>query len=156
MPLALRLSWWMTWLHFISYLSVGSLTVKNIYMTPSSMHLPLHLSPIACFTWILVFAHCSSVMICGLTWVYATSITYFVCKCTTVTGVMCKWMKQSLHIRGIKRLFMQCMFVGICTSSTLFLFILLLCTLVTTYTVCYIAIYLWTLNDTKLSVPNIH
>lgn len=51
---------------------------------------------------------------------------------------------------------MQCMFVGICTSSTLFLFILLLCTLVTTYTVCYIAIYLWTLNDTKLSVPNIH
>ena len=53
---------------------VRFLTVKNIHVTPSSVHLPLRLSWIACFMWILILTHCFTVMICSLTWVHAISI----------------------------------------------------------------------------------
>ena len=57
------------------FLQVNPLTVKNIYVTPSSMYLPLHLSWITCFTWTLVLTYCSIVMICCHIWVYAIIIT---------------------------------------------------------------------------------
>ena len=85
----------MTWVYFISH--VGFLTVKNIHATPSSMHLPLRLSWIACFMWILVLTHCFTVMICSIGWVHAISITCSVSKLTMVTTVMHRWMKWSCY-----------------------------------------------------------
>ena len=77
-----------------------------------------------------------------VSWVHGISITCFVCKCTTMMTVTHKWVKQSLHLRCIKGYFTQCVFAEICTNLRLFLFTLLLCTLVTIYTVCYVTSYI--------------
>ena len=96
---------------FLNRWLVSSLTMKSIHVTPSWRTLMCILN---CLLHINFdsrsLLHCYDAMICGLTWVYPVSTSYSICKPVhysygcDMPASWWQWVKQSLHIRSVKRL----------------------------------------------------